>query len=117
MRWQRLATFVFALLALTTTVASAQNRYRPARPALSPYLDYFRSDTGVLDPYNTFVSPNRTLRDQLSNQETGISRLQGQVQQVEGQFSDYVRGARAAPTGARGRFSDYSHYYNFRRRR
>jgi hypothetical protein len=105
-----------ALLVGAADVCLAQGgRYRgyggryssPYGPTLSPYLDYFRRDTGVLDPYNAFIRPRRQLQNQLANiveqEQAENARLR---QQIQG-----VRAAEAAPTGTGGTFLNYSHYY------
>jgi hypothetical protein len=83
-------------------------RYRsPYGPTISPYLDYFRRDTGVLDPYNAFIRPRRQLDNQLGqmvqDERAANTRLQ---QQIQG-----IRAETAAPTGASATFMNYSHYY------
>ena len=79
----------------------------PYGPTLSPYLDYFRRDTGVLDPYNTFIRPRRQLQNQLDDivqqERAETTRLQ---QQIQG-----IRESGAAPTGTSATFLNYSHYY------
>ena len=79
----------------------------PYGPTLSPYLDYFRRDTGVLDPYNTFIRPRRQLQNQLDGivqqERVETTRMQ---QQIQG-----IRESGAAPTGSGATFLNYSHYY------
>ena len=83
-------------------------RYRsPYGPTITPYLDYFRRDTGVLDPYNTFIRPRRQLENQIGQivqqERAENTRLQQQIQRV--------REEQVAPTGAGATFMNYSHYY------
>jgi hypothetical protein len=83
-------------------------RYRaPYGPTISPYLDYFRRDTGVLDPYNAFIRPRRQLENQLGQmaQEDRAANVRLQ-QQIQG-----IRESTAAPTGRGATFMNYSHYY------
>ncbi len=105
---------LLALCAVDTCLAqggvyrSYGGRYRsPYGPTLSPYLDYFRRDTGVLDPYNAFIRPRRQLQNELGaivQQERAENvRLQNQIQGI--------RTATAAPTGTGATFFNYSHYY------
>lgn len=101
---KRFAMLALVMLASAATTASAQGRYRPSRPTFSPYLDYFRQDVGALDPYNTFLSPNRALQDRIGG--------------LENQFGNFARATQsAAPASGRSHFSSYSHYYTIRRRR
>lgn len=107
---------LFLLAACAADVCLAQGgvyrsyggRYRsPYGPTLSPYLDYFRRDTGVLDPYNAFIRPRRQLDNQLGQmvQEERAANTQLQ-QQIQG-----IRAETAAPTGTGATFMNYSHYY------
>lgn len=89
------------------------DRYRPARPTLSPYLDLFRQDTGVVDPFNTFVEPQRRLQSQarqfqreIAGQQATINNLQ---QQVQTQLQMRPTGAR--PTGTGATFMNHSHFF------
>jgi hypothetical protein len=81
--------------------------YSPYGPTLSPYLDYFRRDTGVLDPYNAFIRPRRQLQNQLADaaQQAQVETTKLQ-QQVQG-----VKEAQAHPTGVGAGYLNYSHYY------
>lgn len=121
-RISRVWTLAIALtLALgTATTASAQwgrsrgygGRYSsPYGPTLSPYLDYFRRDTGVLDPYNAFIRPRRELNYQLNNmaaqEQVENARLQREITQLKG-----VRAPSAAATGTSATYFNYSHYYS-----
>ena len=116
---RRLAVWMFVLVVgmAAAEVASAQGpgRYRsyggryssPYGPTLSPYLDYFRRDTGVLDPYNAFIRPRRQLQNQL-----GEIVQQGQAENVRlRQQIQGIREAQGAPTGTGATFMNYSHYY------
>jgi hypothetical protein len=107
---------IFLLVACAAHVSLGQGgvyrnysgRYRsPYGPTLSPYLNYFRQDTGVLDPYNTFIRPLRQLDNQLGQmqqqEQAANTRLQ---QQIQG-----IRAETAAPTGTGATFMNYSHYY------
>jgi hypothetical protein len=106
-----LSVFAFALLALSVS-ASAQERYRsPSGPTVTPYLDYFRRDTGALDQYNTFIRPGRQLRQTLRQQNTSLQRLQSQLSNVQGEFQR-MRQSELAPTANVPTFLNYSHYYS-----
>ena len=112
-----LALFLLVALAADSCLAqvggggyrSYGGRYRsPYGPTITPYLDYFRRDTGVLDPYNTFIRPRRQLENQLGQmvQEEQAANIRLQ-QQIQG-----IRAATAAPTGRGATFMNYSHYYS-----
>lgn len=100
----------FVVLGNVAGVAQAQypNRsggstYTPHSSPLPIYLDYFRRDVGVLDPYNNFVRPKRQLTQALQQQQQRIDYLQ--QQQIQGSMQG------VAPTGTSARFFNYSHYY------
>lgn len=97
-------------IVLLGSSAWAQAPYRyvpPAGPVMPEALNYFRRDTGVLDPYNSFVAPRRQIDQQFRalDQQADMEsrRVQRQLRQV--------RESAAAPTGAGGGFMNYSHYY------
>jgi hypothetical protein len=104
---------LFGLLSFVGTgSASAQRQYRryspPAGPTVTPYLNYFRQDTGVVgDPYNAFIVPRRQLDTQITNlakqQKLDTDETRKQVEQF--------RESEAAPTGAGAGFMNYSHFY------
>jgi hypothetical protein len=70
-------------------------------------LDYFRSDVGVLDPYNTFVAPRRRLDQNLRQ----LASQQYADEQRTQQSLSMIRQAGVAPTGTGATFMNYSHYY------
>lgn len=113
-----LGVSVFAYLALTFTSSAWGQinrvpRYSPpGGPTMPRALDYFRRDVGVLDPYNTFVSPRRQLDRNLQTlrqQEEYNARL---ARQEISQLNSQIRESTAAPTGTGATFMNYSHYYN-----
>ncbi len=112
---RRLACFVAAAAAVIgPSVADAQppvHRSWSPSPTLSPWLDLFRSDTGLLDPYNSLVRPRLELQERLRRQQldltrqaAGLSAMRQQMIQSRGQMP--IR-----PTGTGSVFMDYSHYY------
>lgn len=103
--------FVIAL-SLAQSPLLAQRRYMsPFGPTLTPYLNYFRRDTGAIgDPYNAFVVPRRELRQTLGVQQQNIYGLQQQVRQANQEIEN-IRQPLAAPTGTGATFMNYSHYY------
>jgi hypothetical protein len=84
--------------------AGSRGYYRPSRPTLSPYLDYFRRDVGLTNQYYSFVRPYQQLSSTLNQQNAAISGLSRQVNQA---------GAAQGPlpTGTGSVFMNYSHYY------
>lgn len=116
LHYRTIGLLAMLLVAASVDTALAQGgRYRgfggryssPYGPTMSPYLDYFRRDTGVLDPYNTFIRPRRQLQNQLSDivqqEQAQTAKLQ---QQIQG-----IKEAQAAPTGVGASYLNYSHYY------
>jgi hypothetical protein len=105
------ATTLFLLVA--TTSALAQGYTPPAGPTLPYQLEYFRPQSGVLDPYNQFVAPRANLANQLATinqrQNTDFRAVENQIKE-----SDRIRESRAAPTGTSAGFMNYSHYFGGR---
>lgn len=98
-------------LLFATGEAQAQIRYSPpAGPTLPLQLNYFRRDVGLLDQYNTFVHPQRQLEARLQQmtqqQRDDYRSTQRQLDQVR-----QIRASEAGPTGVRGGYFNYSHYY------
>lgn len=69
--------------------ATAQQRYRPTRPTVSPYLNLLRANTSPVPNYYTFVRPvqnqiaiNREQEQQIIEQRTLLNELQNQPLQV-----------------------------------
>lgn len=85
-------------------------RYRldSQRPAVSPYLDMFRANTGVLPNYHTFVKPRIDQRYQQQQQWQAIRQLQmaPTSRTVSTLESNQLRA-----TGQGGFFDNYLHYY------
>ena len=109
----QLAFLILLAIAWHPSDACAQGPYAPNNrtyvPRTSPlpiYLDYFRRDVGVLDPYNTFVVPQRQLNQTLRNQQYRINGLQQEQQSMRNGLNGGL-----APTGTSARFFNYSHYY------
>lgn len=86
--------------------------YSPG-PAVSPYMDLYRRDTGGLDPYNTFVRPQ--LEQRRANQIIGgeirglqsNQRLQSTVMQRLGKSNERVQTGTMAPEF----FQNYGTFY------
>ena len=94
-----------------------RRRYVPRRPTMSPYLDYFRRDTGLLDPYNLFRRRNVRVnqmfeqqRRQLQYQQYELNQTRLQFQQIQG-AQRQMRASGAGPTGHASTFMNYSHYF------
>jgi hypothetical protein len=102
------------LFSLATPAAAQQRYVPPSRPTLSPYLNYFRGDTGVLDSYNTFIRPRQILDQTLAQQQAGLRNLQAQVGLIRSDMNSaggLVRPAGVSPTGRGATYMNYSHYY------
>lgn len=84
--------------------------YTPASSPLPIYLQYFRTDVGVTDPYNNFVRPRQELQRTLQAQQTRINYLQAE-QQTLMQDQQQGRSIQIAPTGTSSQFFNYSHYF------
>jgi len=90
--------------------ASAQQGYRPSRPTLSPYLNLYRTDSGIVDNYNAFVRPNIAMRSALQQQQSALTRQGMNIGTIQQYISGQQRGAARARTTA-GAFMDFMHYY------
>lgn len=84
--------------------------YTPSSSPLPIYLQYFRTDVGVTDPYNNFVRPRQELQRTLQSQQMRINYLQAE-QQTLLQDQRQTRAVPIAPTGTGAQFFNYSHYY------
>lgn len=80
-------------------------------PTLSPWLDLFRADLGVLDPYNSLVRPRLEFQEQLRRQQLDLARQAAGLSAVRQQMIQSSRPMPIRPTGAASVFMDYSHYY------
>ena len=109
-----LASVLGVFVAASSASAQYAPRYRPARPTLSPYLNLFRSDAGLLDNYNTFVRPQQQLRETLRRQDL-MSQRQGAALNALGQRVTQQQDPALRPTGHQSSFMNYSHYYNVQR--
>lgn len=106
-----LTTAIFLLLPLLATAQEPVPRYRsPYGPTLSPYLDYFRRDVGVLDRYNAFVSPQIQQRQRFRRIEQGVDAYQRDVRQMREEIAE-IREPDAPATGTASDFMNFSHYY------
>ncbi len=113
MNTRRLVVPIWLILVLGIAIAAEgqQRQYQPpSRPALSPYLDYFRADVGLLDRRNAIVAPDirtqqnfQQLQSRISDQRSQLNSLQGQVEQI--------RDPKMRRTGTASAFMNYSHYY------
>lgn len=111
-RWY-LVLAVLAGIAGSTDVAAQGPRgpYRsPAGPTLSPYLNYFRRDTGILDRHNALVAPTVQAQQTVQQLENRISEQRSQLTNLQSQLQE-IRDPKAARTGTGSGFMNYSHYY------
>ena len=91
--------------------AQAQLRYEPRRPTLSPYLNYFRLDPGPVDPYFSYLVPQRRLQGTLAGQSALIRRQESSIRSLQSRFTQFQQGGPVAPTGLGSAFGNYSSYY------
>lgn len=108
--WRMVGLVAFGAVTLVGSEALAQRRYTPPRPTFSPAFNYFRQDTGLLDPYNAIYRPQQQLQASLGSIN---SQLNAQRDQVESLRSDLlqVRGLETQGTGAAARFQSQSTYF------
>ena len=85
--------------------------YQPRTPTLSPYLDYFRLDPGPVDPYFSYVAPQRQLQRTLAGQSALIRRQESSIRSLQSRITQFQRGGPVAPTGLGSAFGNYSGYY------
>ncbi len=82
----------------------------PSRPAISPYLNLGRGQSGELPSYQAFVLPNI----QLQKQQRSLQQLQSQAFSLE----RAVNGdANVRSTGTGSAFQNFSHFYPVRGRK
>jgi hypothetical protein len=125
---KRFSFLALALVFCFASIAEAQQKpgenkyigggYRPTRPTLSPYLNYFRQDTGVTDQYRSFIRPQQRLQrrfsmDQYQNRTLGnrIGQVDKEVQGVQKDILQF-RQPTVSPTGKGATFMNYSHYFS-----
>jgi hypothetical protein len=82
----------------------------PAGSPFSPYLELYRPNPGLLNQYYQFMVPRVQLRETLSQQQASLNSLQSQIQSVKTQLGP-VPTAVIGPTGVRGGYMSYSHFY------
>jgi hypothetical protein len=101
---------------VSARVASAQQKvpsYQSAKPTLSPYLYLTRPQIGFFPNYQTFVQPTyqQTRTNQI--QQTQITNLNQQTEQLQKeQKSLQNKPAAVAPTGHASIYGSTSHYYS-----
>lgn len=121
MRSMAIGALVSVVFVLASVPAPAQpptrRRYVPRRPTMSPYLDYFRRDTGLLDPYNLFRSRDIRQNQLYQQQQRQIYQQQQELYQQRLQFQELqgaqrqMRASGASQTGHGSTFMNYSHYF------
>jgi hypothetical protein len=105
--------------------------YRPARPAVSPYLNLLRRTEGGLPSYYAFVRPlqqqqatNQQQAQLLIRQDRTIEQLRSERIVIGEPAQEFLQGT--APTGSgssfmvtgrAGGYFNYSHYYPVRQPR
>ena len=113
------AAIAALLLLIGSRSASAQvvrAPYTPG-PALSPWLNMYRSDPGPVGPYLSYVRPEQRLRQTLVDQQNRINQQAVELQAVRQRATALESRGALTPTGVSSTFMNYSHYYSFGRRR
>lgn len=95
---------------LPSAFAQRTGRYRPSRPTTSPYLNLYRTDSGVVDNYNAFVRPEIEMRDAMRRQQNALTTQGTDLSAIEQYISGRQRGVARSRTSA-GVFMNYLHYY------
>ena len=84
------------------------HRFESSRPTMSPFLNYFRQDTGVLNRYHAFVQPQRRNSTFSQLQNNRFRALKAETRQSSRQI--------LLPTGSGSVFMNLSHFYQVRTR-
>ena len=122
------ALFAAALTVLVVMISAANlraqtpsvRRFQPRRQTFSPYMDYFRRDVGLLDPYNFFLQRDRRLQQSFRQQQSQIDLQRQGLQQVGQEFQQLgdalprFRLTGATPTGKGATFQTFSRFFNTR---
>ncbi|MBN2475901.1 MAG: hypothetical protein JXB62_14915 [Pirellulales bacterium] len=113
-----LSTAVLLLAVADSALAQFPGaNYRPSafrQPSFSPWLNLYRRDSGVLDPYHNFVRPEQQLINTLQRQQASLQRQNVGLQTLGQQLTQFERTGSVRPTGTASVFMNYSHYYSVR---
>ena len=90
-----------------------------SRPTLSPYLDYFRLNTGALPRYHQYVRPRQRILADRRQSWQAIGFLQTGVTRNTQRFEAGLQGQpQVRGTGLGGSYMNYLHFYpGYSRRR
>jgi len=81
-----------------------------SRPAISPYLNLYRTDSGVVDNYNAYVRPRLELHSLLERQQRILRRQSANIFSLQrNAWGPAGRGEQAV--GSASIFMNYSHYF------
>jgi len=104
------------LVLVSATASTAQQRYQPSTPTVSPYLNLFQNNRNgkfsrALPNYYSLVRPqlqqqqiNNTQQQLIQQQDNTIQQLQGSVQILQQPATQVV-------TGHNSSFLNTSHYF------
>lgn len=120
--------FVGSIAYLTPESATAQAVYAPrtrggmppavSRPTISPYLNLFRNDGGVVGNYYSLVRPMRQQQAFNAQQYQSVRGLERDVQRVDRAVqAGAQRPADIPATGHTSTFMNFSHFYNMPQQR
>ena len=95
-------------------------RYQSSRPALSPYLNYFRQDNGVVTPYQNFIQPYQRTQQFRQQQQSNYSNIRDRLRQQQQEIAENskenrlleTRTSTLPQTGVGGTYQNYSHFFN-----
>lgn len=123
-------TVLLAVAALGTMFAEADaqqprqprrqyQRFQSSRPTLSPYLNYFRRDNGLVTPYQNFIQPyqrQQAYKERIEyNERTLRDRIRQQNEQIKENSDSQMlqqRASRLPITGIGSTYQNYSHFYS-----
>ena len=110
------ALIVAAMAALPGATLAQQRYQSPYGPTLSPYMDYFRTDPGVVSRYHQYIQPRRTLDQRLREQQAGIGQVQREMGQLQMELrsrgvQEMMAPPPITPTGRVPTHMNYLHYY------
>ncbi|MHB0956057.1 MAG: hypothetical protein ACYC0X_06710 [Pirellulaceae bacterium] len=115
-----LAVISACLVVTASSEVWAQRSNRSiSRPTLSPYLQQYRYDLGLTDPYTNFMRPtapqyqNQRMRREStsSSDRTDYPPRTPETMRARGQNLPQPQGIQIAPTGTGSGFMNYGHFY------
>ena len=87
------------------------SQYQPISPTMSPWLQLWNKNTGVLDNYHNAVVPQMQLQKNLQQQAITNQQQADRLSGLHGQVNELENGGAMHATGTNSVFMDYSHFY------